>query len=1833
MNSSLSYLSQTLKSHTSLLVLAVFSILLFYFLIGYIISTLTQIDLDVAYFQQRVIFIKTAQAQTQVIGLVREDCTGYANCFTSLSQWEANYGGIDFGVCTDGDLVCADTVAVVQIDGTWTNPDTSFINIDGWNTDATHYIRIYTTSAARHDGKWNTGKYRLEYTTTNSWQAAILIEENNVRIEGLQIELTSGTTHNDTAGIKTEGLSAAAADLRISHNIIKAVRTGSANSYGIFIYDPNATSKTWNNIIYDFTGGTGTSNGILMANGGTHYAYNNTVYNCDYGYRFGAATTFVVKNNIAQDCNDGFFDVWESFESSSDYNISDLAGDAPGSSSKNSTNVTFVDEANDDFHLSSSDTAAKDAGTDLSADVNLSFSDDMDGDSRTGTWDIGADEYMAGASDTTPPTRSNGSPSGALASGTTQTTMSLTTNENATCKYLTTAGTVYSSVTNTFTTTGGINHSTTITGLTDGNSYSYYIRCQDIANNANTDDYTISFSVASSGGGASDTTPPAAITDLTVPFCNPDSCTLSWTAPGDDGNTGTASSYDIRYSTSNITQANWSSASQVTGKSTPSIAGASETHTITGLSLSTTYYFAIKASDEVPNESSLSNVPTGTALSSSVTAFPGAEGFGANSVGGRGGTVIKVINLNDAGPGSFREAVEAPPRSWADGTYNWESIDEYQARLNSYGPRIVVFEVSGIINLESDLWITYPYLTIAGQTSPGGILVTGYQTTVKTHDVIMQHMRFRVGSHRIADGADPEQLDSFDIWGPYWGEPVDTYNVIIDHCSFSWGVDETFTSAGGVLNATIQWSIFSEGLSQAGHPKGEHSKGLMISGKYTYPNSVSVHHNYIAHNRDRNPLISSPDGVDVFADAVNNVAYNWYGCLPMISQGSPKTNWVHNYAKQGPESNPSCYEIYHYPDGCSSSGDYPGCQNPIPLIYVEGNLGLKRLDQAQGEWDAVGYIYYDLPLDEGYRQLTPWPASPITTTEMSYAYALEILNDVGATRPVRDSVDERVIADFDAGTGAIIDNVVYPDDFPTFTAPPYPTDVDNDGMADNWEVSEGLKVGVDDSALDENSDGYTNIEEYLYYLSTGATINIMSPSRFNGSPTGVLPAGTSTITLSLITDKSATCRYATATGVAYASMTNTFATTGNTSHSQTVTGLKDGTIYNYYVRCLDSSLNANPDDYTISFSIASAIPDTEPPIGSILINNDDTYASSTTVNLSLSATDASGIEQMKIANLDDFDSVVAEAYNTVKSWTLSIGDGLKTVYTWFKDTVGNWSVSYSDIITLDTTYPTIFSVASSNITTNSANISWNTNESSTLQIEYGLTPSYGQLTTLNPSLFNTSHSVSLGGLSDDTTYNYRVRSIDQAGNESVSINQTLITQPAVLPDTTPPADITDLLSSNISQTSVDLAWTAVGDDNGARGPTGVAYQYDLRYSISYLSDSSSQTDKDTWWNNALEVSGEPTPQVAGSEEYISVGLSPAISYYFTLKTSDEVPNWSGLSNIISVTTLEEQEEPGPEPTVTPSGGGGGGGAYQDTIPPVQPADFEATPADKQITLTWTNPQDTDFVRVKILRKENEAPASHDDSTALIIYEGINQEHTDIDLDNEITYYYAIYAYDKKPNYSVILTLLAQPEAGKESIALPKKEPAAEIEPSLPYPNGSLLHDPTTNRIYFIVNNQKRWITSPAVFLSYDLTAGSQITVDSSILDQYELGLEISQPSLPEGILIRAKDDYKIYIIKPPFKRHIFNPAIFDMYEHFDWQSIQEVEPDIVTSYITSDLYRALNDYRVYSLEEVDEVLGNAIKHHLNMTPEQFINKGYSWQQIFMVNPQERDYYETGEDLE
>ncbi len=306
--------------------------------------------------------------------------------FQVNDQWRVTASTTNYFQISDtGDSA----IATAKIDGAWTNPDTTSVTIDGWTTTSANYISVYTTSTARHNGKWDTNKYRLVATPSN--YAAIYIYEDFVRIDGLQVQPTGSgaSTHGITVESNTAG-----AESQISNNIVYGSSTaaGKTEFFGIQMFNGAAnTMKVWNNIIYDFTGAFASEAAIMQGGtAGTLYAYNNTIHNSYLGlYRLGGTLT-AVNNIIKGSATDG---AYVGIFTSSNYNATDVAdtGDG-GAQSKQSVIFTFADETNDDFHLAQTDTAAKDSAT--SSVSVIGFTDDIDGETRSGTWDIGADEFV-----------------------------------------------------------------------------------------------------------------------------------------------------------------------------------------------------------------------------------------------------------------------------------------------------------------------------------------------------------------------------------------------------------------------------------------------------------------------------------------------------------------------------------------------------------------------------------------------------------------------------------------------------------------------------------------------------------------------------------------------------------------------------------------------------------------------------------------------------------------------------------------------------------------------------------------------------------------------------------------------------------------------------------------------------------------------------------------------------------------------------------------------------------------------------------------------------------------------------------------------------------------------------------------------------------------------------------------------------------------------------------------------------------------------------------------------------------------------------------------------
>ncbi|MDB5192869.1 MAG: polysaccharide lyase [Segetibacter sp.] len=454
-----------------------------------------------------------------------------------------------------------------------------------------------------------------------------------------------------------------------------------------------------------------------------------------------------------------------------------------------------------------------------------------------------------------------------------------------------------------------------------------------------------------------------------------------------------------------------------------------------------------------------------------IVAFPGAEGGGAYSFGGRGGKVIVVTNLNDEGEGSFRWACEQG------------------------GARMVVFNVAGIIRLKSPLIIRAPYITIAGHSAPGdGVCIAGETVWINTHDVIIRFMRFRRGETNVGRRDDA-----------IGGNPIG--NIIIDHVSASWGLDENMSmyrhmyndSTGktedkfGTVNITIQNSIFSECLDT-----WNHSFGSTLGGE-----NCTFMRNLWADNTGRNPSIGW-NGIFNFA---NNVIFNWVHRSVDGGDYRAQFNIINNYYKPGPltpTKTPVGFRILK-PESGRSKLKY----QVYGRAYVTGNIMEGNDRVTNNNWDG-GVQVEELPNAGQYMAAMkvdkPHPMPPITIVPAKEAFTY-VLANAGATLPRRDAVDVRITEQVRTGKINALPNVKLPETnfkhrrmaldsykqgiitdisqvggYPEYKGTPY-KDSDNDGMPDDYEKKYNLNPNKAEDAARVTRGGYTNIEVYLNTLA------------------------------------------------------------------------------------------------------------------------------------------------------------------------------------------------------------------------------------------------------------------------------------------------------------------------------------------------------------------------------------------------------------------------------------------------------------------------------------------------------------------------------------------------------------------------------------------------------------------------------------------------------------------------------------------------------------------------------------------------------------------------------
>jgi hypothetical protein len=510
-------------------------------------------------------------------------------------------------------------------------------------------------------------------------------------------------------------------------------------------------------------------------------------------------------------------------------------------------------------------------------------------------------------------------------------------------------------------------------------------------------------------------------------------------------------------------------------------------------------------------------------------AFPGAEGFGRYTTGGRGGTVYFVSNITDVNSGNS---------TTHEGSLRW-------CLGQTASPKIILFKVSGTIMLTANLSISKGNVSILGQSAPGdGICVGGFPISISANNVIIRYLRFRMGQEYIttADGADVLGSRGY-------------ANIIVDHCSMSWSTDEC-VSIYGNENTTLQWCIIAESLRLAKHSKGPHGYGGIWGGK-----NASFHHNLMANNDSRTPRFgpaTNTQGVDT-TDMRNNVIYNWAG-VGCYGGEAMKINIVNNYYKPGPAtatgSNRSRVCALDKKTALPTTDGFYPINEVWGKYFIDGNYvdgstssSSDKTICANATADNWTYgVYNQMSTSYGLTEVeklalkatNPFPTGTITTHSAPMAY--EKVLAYGGCSLHRDAHDARIINETATGTAAFkglsqyngLGTVTYPagtvigtetltvsttinwkstsypkwgiidteldikpanaaanwSPWPTLLSTSAPTDTDADGMPDSWETANGLTPNSNADAQLTSVDGvYPNIEVYLNGIVANITAN------------------------------------------------------------------------------------------------------------------------------------------------------------------------------------------------------------------------------------------------------------------------------------------------------------------------------------------------------------------------------------------------------------------------------------------------------------------------------------------------------------------------------------------------------------------------------------------------------------------------------------------------------------------------------------------------------------------------------------------------------------------------
>lgn len=479
----------------------------------------------------------------------------------------------------------------------------------------------------------------------------------------------------------------------------------------------------------------------------------------------------------------------------------------------------------------------------------------------------------------------------------------------------------------------------------------------------------------------------------------------------------------------------------------------------------------------------------GIAMSQQREAFPGAEGYGRYTTGGRGGAVYHVTNLNDSGEGSFRWACEQK------------------------GPRTIVFDVDGTIHLKSELKLRNGNVTIAGQTAPGdGVCIAEYQFTISADNVIIRFMRFRPGNKNITEEmANSGACDGWDGLGA-----IDQKDIIVDHCSVSWSIDECLSFVG-CSRTTVQWCIVSQSLVK-GHSKLNHGYGGNWGGR-----KASYHHNLLAHHTSRAPRLGPRPTTQLKEqmDMRNNVIYNYSGEECYGGEGM-KVNIVNNLYIPGPGN---AYWTKNKQKRIAAVGvrnneyveKYPAYAPALHLIgkyYVDGNYNFSHPDIYKDNWtdgiySQITWSDWDDLANTAAKQAeikkeikAETPIEYVYTTTHNYTDTWNNVTNYAGASLRRDELDKTIAYeaknrtsknDQPASTGSGLDKgfintqtdvkgLTGGDGWPKLNAGTAKTDTDGDGIPDEWEKANGLNPNDPTDGAKITADGYSNLEHYINSL-------------------------------------------------------------------------------------------------------------------------------------------------------------------------------------------------------------------------------------------------------------------------------------------------------------------------------------------------------------------------------------------------------------------------------------------------------------------------------------------------------------------------------------------------------------------------------------------------------------------------------------------------------------------------------------------------------------------------------------------------------------------------------